>query len=196
MPFIVIGITSGSLYGLAGLGLVLTYRTSGVFNFAHGALAATSAYLFFTLHVTWGVPWPVSALVVVAGFGSIAGVALERLARGLASTRQATIVVGTVGLMLLLQGALFRGYGVERRSFSDFLPATTAFRISGVAVSWSQLITVAVGVAGFVGLFLFLRRTRLGVAMQAVVAAPDLLAQTGASPTRVRVISWSMAWST
>jgi len=190
MPFIVIGITSGSLYGLAGLGLVLTYRTSGVFNFAHGALAATSAYLFFTLHVTWGLPWPVAALVVVAGFGSVAGVTLERLARGLASTRQATIVVGTVGLMLLLQGALFRGYGVERRSFSDFLPATTAFRISGVAVSWSELITVAVGVAGFVGLFLFLRRTRLGVAMQAVVAAPDLLAQTGASPTRVRVISW------
>ena len=65
MPFIVIGITSGSLYGLAGLGLVLTYRTSGVFNFAHGALAATSAYLFFTLHVTWGLPWPVGALLVV-----------------------------------------------------------------------------------------------------------------------------------
>ena len=190
MPFIVIGVTSGSLYGLAGLGLVLTYRTSGIFNFAHGALAATSAYLFFTLHYTWGLPWPLAALLIVAGFGSVAGVGLERLARGLASTRQATIVVGTVGLMLMLQGGLFRGYGVERRTFPEFLPATTAFRISGVAVSWSQLIIVIVGVAGFAGLFLFLRRTRLGVAMQAVVAAPDLLAQTGASPTRVRVISW------
>src|SRR5205814_7700843 len=140
LPFVITGIATGSLYGLAGLGLVLTYRTSGVFNFAHGALAATSAYLFFTLHVTWGLPWPVAVLLVVAGFGSLAGVALERLARGLASTRQATIVVATVGLMLLLQGALFRCYGVERRCFSDFLPATTVFRISGVAVSWSQRI--------------------------------------------------------
>ncbi|MGH9282518.1 MAG: ABC transporter permease subunit, partial [Acidimicrobiales bacterium] len=44
LPFIVVGVVTGSLYGLAGLGLVLTYRTSGVFNFAHGALAAASAY--------------------------------------------------------------------------------------------------------------------------------------------------------
>jgi branched-subunit amino acid ABC-type transport system permease component len=190
IPFLVIGVTSGSLYGLAGLGLVLTYRTSGIFNFAHGALAATSAYLFFTLHFTWGLPWPLAALIMVAGFGTVAGVILERLARGLTSTRQATIVVGTVGLMLMLQGGLFRGYGVERRTFPEFLPASTAFRISGVAVSWSQLIIVAVGIAGFIGLFLFLRRTRMGVAMQAVVAAPDLLAQTGASPARVRVLSW------
>ena len=40
VPFVVIGLASGSLYGLAGLGLVLTYRTSGIFNFAHGAIAA------------------------------------------------------------------------------------------------------------------------------------------------------------
>ena len=190
IPFLVIGVTSGSLYGLAGLGLVLTYRTSGIFNFAHGALAATSAYLFFTVHYSWGVPWPVAAVVIVVGFGAVAGVLLERLARGLATTRQATIVIGTVGLMLMLQGALFVGYGVERRTFPEYLPRTTAFRISGVGVSWSQLIIVCVGIIAFVGLLLFLRRTRTGVAMQAVVAAPDLLAQTGANPTRVRVLSW------
>ena len=38
LPFIVIGLTAGSVYGLAGTGLVLTYKTSGVFNFAYGAM--------------------------------------------------------------------------------------------------------------------------------------------------------------
>src|SRR5258705_136918 len=40
LPFIIVGITAGSVYGLAATGLVLTYRTSGIFNFAHGAVAA------------------------------------------------------------------------------------------------------------------------------------------------------------
>ena len=40
LPFIILGLTSGSVYGLAGVGLVLTYKTSGVFNFAFGAIGA------------------------------------------------------------------------------------------------------------------------------------------------------------
>ena len=51
LPFIVIGLTAGSVYGLAGTGLVLTYKTSGVFNFAYGAIAAVAAYVFYWLHV-------------------------------------------------------------------------------------------------------------------------------------------------
>ena len=47
LPFIVAGITNGSIYGLAAVGLVLTYKTSGIFNFAHGAQAALGAYLMF-----------------------------------------------------------------------------------------------------------------------------------------------------
>jgi branched-subunit amino acid ABC-type transport system permease component len=195
VPFLVIGITTGSLYGLAGVGLVLTYRTSGIFNFAHGALAAAAAYLFFTLHFTWHWPWPIAAVVAIGGFGAVAGVILERVIRGLAATRQATIVVATVGLMLLIQGLLFKGYGVSRRSFPDFLPGTTALRISGVAVSWAQVITVAVGTTSFLALFVFLRRSRLGVAMRGVVASPDLLGLTGVNPARVRVVSWMIGSS-
>jgi branched-subunit amino acid ABC-type transport system permease component len=169
VPFLVIGLASGSLYGLAGLGLVLTYRTSGIFNFAHGAIAAAAAYLFFTLHINMGWWWPVAALV---------------------SARTATIIVATVGLLLFIQGFLYWRYGTAQRTFPDFLPTSTAFRITGVSVTWAQVINVAVGVGSFVGLYVFLRRTRVGVAMRAVVAAPDLLALTGARPARVRIASW------
>ena len=47
LPFVVIGLTAGSVYGLAGTGLVLTYKTSGVFNFAYGAIAAVAAFVFY-----------------------------------------------------------------------------------------------------------------------------------------------------
>ncbi|HEV7687470.1 MAG TPA: branched-chain amino acid ABC transporter permease, partial [Acidimicrobiia bacterium] len=190
VPFVVIGLASGSLYGLAGLGLVLTYRTSGIFNFAHGAIAAAAAYLFFTLHVSMHWWWPAAAVVSVGVFGPLAGLVMERLSRSLVSARTATIIVATVGLLLFIQGFLYWHYGSAQRNFPEFLPTATAFRITGVSVSWAQVINVTVGVGSFLGLYVFLRRTRVGVAMRAVVAAPDLLALTGARPARVRIASW------
>lgn len=43
LSFVILGLITGAIFGLAGVGLVLTYKTSGVFNFAHGALATVSA---------------------------------------------------------------------------------------------------------------------------------------------------------
>jgi branched-subunit amino acid ABC-type transport system permease component len=195
LPFLVVGLTAGSLYGLAALGLVLTYRTSGVFNFAHGALGAGAAYLFFTLHWSWGWPWPLAILVSVALFGGVAGVIVERLTRTLVEARVATIIVATIGLLLFIQGFLYWRYGVFRRVSPDFLPTGTAFTIEGVNVSWAQVINFGVGVASLVGLYLLLHRSRLGIAMRGVVASPDLLGLTGISPARVRVASWAIGSS-
>ena len=195
LPFLVVGFTAGSLYGLAALGLVLTYRTSGVFNFAHGALGAGAAYFFFTLHWTWGWPWPVAVIVSVALFGGVAGVIVERLTRSLVDARVATIIVATIGLLLFIQGFLYWRYGVERRVSPDFLPTGTAFVIEGVNVSWAQVINFGVGVASLVGLYLLLHRTRLGIAMRGVVASPDLLGLSGTSPAGVRIASWAIGSS-
>ena len=195
LPFLVVGVTAGSLYGLAALGLVLTYRTSGIFNFAHGALGAGAAYLFFTLHWTWGWPWPLAVLVSVALFGGVAGVIVERLTRSLVEARVATIIVATIGLLLFIQGFLYWRYGVERRVSPDFLPTGTALTIQGVNVSWAQVINFGVGVASLIGLYLLLHRTRLGIAMRGVVASPDLLGLAGTSPAGVRIASWAIGSS-
>ena len=63
LPFIIIGVTIGSVYGLAALGLVLTYQTTGIFNFAHGAVAALAVFVFYSLHTEHGWSWPLAALV-------------------------------------------------------------------------------------------------------------------------------------
>src|SRR6202035_3723230 len=81
LPFIIAGLTTGSVYALAGVGLVLTYKTSGVFNFAHGALATVSAYLFYTLHVEHGMPWPIAGVVCVFVAGQVLGLVLEQITR-------------------------------------------------------------------------------------------------------------------
>src|SRR5580693_7270208 len=102
LPFIIAGLTTGSVYALAGVGLVLTYKTSGVFNFAHGALATVSAYLFYTLDVNHGVPWPVAAVVCVLAAGPVLGLVLEQITRKLPSASLAIRVVSTVGLLIAI----------------------------------------------------------------------------------------------
>src|SRR4051812_24365075 len=111
LPLIIVGITTGSVYAIAAIGLVLTYKTSGVFNFAHGAQAAVAAYLMFTLHVRHGMAWPPAALICVLAAGVLGGLLLERLAHGLAGASTAARIVAAVGLLVGVQGALVWIYG-------------------------------------------------------------------------------------
>jgi branched-subunit amino acid ABC-type transport system permease component len=189
LPFVVIGLTAGSVYGLAATGLVLTYRTSGLFNFAHGAVAAVGAYAFYELHHQRGLPAPLAALVCLAAVAPVLGLALERLAARLAEVRPALQVVATIGLLLLIQGLVAGVYGAEARYVPPFLPTTTV-TILGARVGIDQILVIAVSALGSLGLAAVLRRSRLGAAMRAVVDDPELLDVTGYSPAKVRRSSW------
>jgi branched-subunit amino acid ABC-type transport system permease component len=189
LPFIVVGVAAGSVYGLAGLGLTLTYTTTGIFNFAHGALAAAAAFVFYTMHVDWGWPWPVALALAVTGVGVAGGVLVERLSRSLQFADAATAVVATVGLMLAVQGLIQWRYGTAARQLEPFLTGT-AVHLGGVAVTRQQAATVLVALAAAVGVLAFLRFSRLGVQMRAVVGNPDLLALAGTDPKPVRTASW------
>ena len=95
LPFIIIGLTTGSVYGLAGVGLVLTYKTSGIFNFAYGALAAISVFFFYWLHVDHHMPWPYAALICIFLVGPIEGLIMEVIARYLEPVGTTLKVVAT-----------------------------------------------------------------------------------------------------
>src|SRR6202035_2147137 len=103
LPFIIAGLTTGSVYALAGVGLVLTYKTSGVFNFAHGALATVSAYVYYTLHVQHHMAWPLAAFLAVFVLGPAFGVGFERIARTLSRSSLANQVAATIGALLVVE---------------------------------------------------------------------------------------------
>src|ERR1044071_7183580 len=112
LPFIIIGLTTGGVYALASLGLVLTYRTSGVFNFGHGAIGMAATYAFYSLrqHIPTA-PAVILAIFVVA---PLLGVAIDRLLlRRLSGAAPASYVVASLGLLVALQGAASAIYGAE-----------------------------------------------------------------------------------
>ena len=191
LPFIVIGITNGSVYALAGMGLALTYKTTGVFNFAHGAQAALSAYLMYSFWVTLGWPWPIAALAAIALAGVVGGTLLERLGFALSTESTAARVVATVGLHVAIQGVLSARYGSATIQIDQFLPGHIV-RIAGVNVRYSQLIIISLTLLGAAVLSALFRWSRLGAAMQAVVDNPTLLGLDGTNPVAVRRWAWTI----
>src|SRR5688500_9601349 len=73
LPFLVIGLATGSVYAIAAMGLTVTYTTSGVFNFAHGAVGMIASFVFYTLRVDLGVPTVLAMAVAVLGVGPVIG---------------------------------------------------------------------------------------------------------------------------
>ncbi len=193
-PFVVTGVTDGSIYALAALGLVLTFKTSGVFNFAIGAQAAASAYVFYSFRVDAGMPWPIAALLSLLLVGVVGSLVLERLALWLAEAPAVRRVVATIGLLVLLQSLLTGLYGTATIAFDDFLP-TGLVEIGSVNVGVNQMIVVALAIVATIGLFLFFKSTRLGISMQAVVDDSNLLALQGTNPVKVRRYAWAIGSS-
>ena len=190
LPFVIIGLTTGAVYALAGLGLVLTYKTSGVFNFAFGALATVSAYVFYALNQLNGWSWPLAALVAICVVGPLMGLMLEVLARRIQTVPLPLQVAGTIGLALMIQSAVTLIYGTEvLRTVPVFL-GDGSFKVFDANVQVSQLVTFLFAVAVTVLLTIFLRYSRRGLAMRAVVDNPELLDMAGTSPVQTRRLAW------
>jgi ABC-type branched-subunit amino acid transport system ATPase component/branched-subunit amino acid ABC-type transport system permease component len=195
VPFIIAGLTTGSIFALAATGLVLTYKTSGIFNLAHGALASASAFLFYFLHQQRGMPWPLAAVICIGIGGPVVGLLLELVARRLQGATLAAKVLATAGVMLVILGAVQLLYpSGQNYEVQSFLPAYV-FTLWGARIEVSQIIIFVIGAAAALALTLFLRYARYGLSMRAVVDDPELLDVAGISPTKVRRLAWAIGSS-
>lgn len=191
LPFLVVGLSTGSIYGLAGVGLVLTYRTAGVFNFGHGAVGALGAYAFFEMRTTHGWPWPVALVLAVLGVGVLGGAVVAWLTRYLAGARTELQLVATVGLLLLIQGFLLWKFGGTTQIFPHFLPTRTV-TFAGVDIQYAQIIVFVIAAALAAGLYVFLRATTIGAIMRGVVDDRSLVSLAGYGPDRIQRLSWML----
>jgi len=195
LPYIIVGLAAGSIYGLAGTGLTITYKTSGIFNFAYPAMAAVAAYVFYflsqdTYYFNAQLKWPIAGAITVLVFGPLMGLGMEVVARGLSHVATALQVVATIGLLLGTVGALGFFYATQSGvTFNSYLPTST-FTVAGTNVGWTQLIIFLFGIVVVAALWVFFRVSRLGMAMRAVVDNPDLMSLTGTSAGSVRRWAW------
>src|SRR3954447_9461585 len=190
------GIASGSIAALSGLGLVLTYRATGIFNFAHGAVAMFVAYLLWQTHVGWGWPLAVSAIAAVLLAGPAIGVVLERwVFRPLEVRRASTSekLVATLGVFVVLVGLAQTIWGpVHKSDTPNLFPQTGVNFTSQLYMGANQLAEFVIVIVSAAALLAMFRFTHLGTRMRAVVSRGQLADLTGVNANRVAAIAWAI----
>jgi branched-chain amino acid transport system permease protein len=149
LSYSIVGLVTGCIYALTATGLVVTYTTSGVFNFAHGAIGMVAAFSYWQLTVGWGwSPWVALPAVLLVG-APVLGAAVERvLIRPLRGAAADLSIVITLGLLLFLLGAANLAWKpTEARVLPKFLSSIDDVAIGGVTVTMHQVLIVVVAIA-------------------------------------------------
>jgi branched-chain amino acid transport system permease protein len=193
LTFTIIGLCTAGIFAVAASGLVLTYTTTGVFNFAHGAIGMLGAFAYWQLHVHWSWPTPLALAAVLLVAAPAAGLVIERtVSRPLEGAPEAAQIVVTIGLLSACLGLGFWLWSPqEAHPLKLFWQGHNA-SILGVSVSWHALLALVLGVLVAVGLRLLLYETRAGVTMRATVADRGLALLSGSRPTRSAALAWSL----
>lgn len=197
---IVIGLTTGAVYGLLALGFVVIYRASKVLNFAEAGVGAVGAYLLYDLMEGSGGGWGRFILAMTAGLAAAAllGVAIERLAiRPLRRAPAIAPLVATVGVLLLAQAVVTIRYTGQAVTIENPLPSQP-FRIGRfvglerVVITGQGAVLLAVMVVVGLALILVVGRTRWGLAVRAVSEDADSAAELGVHTGRVSMSAWAL----
>ena len=188
------GMTSGSIYVLIALALVVVFRSSGTINFAQGE------YALFTCFVAWWLTtkgWPILlAMFASMAVGFVLGVVTERaLIRPIRKRNEAAVLIVALGLFTALNGADGWIWGPEDKVFPRLLPsgADDYITIGGARLHYDSIgIFVATALVIFL-LSLLLNRTTLGLKMRAVATNPESAALSGVKVGNVLSLSWGIS---
>ncbi|ACY99027.1 ABC transporter permease [Thermomonospora curvata] len=194
LTYTLLGLVLGAVYFIAASGLVLTYNTSGIFNFAHGAQAMLGTFLFWQLKYDWGWPTLAALLVVIGLVGPLLGAALHALImRGLRDTADVTKIIVTVAVLL---GMVYLSQWIwnpdEARTVEMFFGADAKVTVLGVVVRYHEIVCLVAAAAIAIGLRVLFTRSRIGVVMRGSVDDPDLLRLNGHDPERAAMLSWAL----
>lgn len=193
LTFTIGGLATAAIYAISASGLVVTYTTSGIFNFAHGAFSMMAAFMFWQVHVGWGVPIVPAVILVVFVIGPMFGALVERvIMRGIEGTSDVVKIVVTISLMVALMAlAQVIWNPNESRPVPPFFDGATV-QILGVTVTWARILTLGVAIGLAIALALMFRYTRLGVGMRAVVDDRSLMRLNGGHPGRISMMAWAL----
>ncbi|HKO26203.1 MAG TPA: branched-chain amino acid ABC transporter permease [Solirubrobacteraceae bacterium] len=190
--FLITGLSLGGVYALSGVGMVVLYRATGVLYLAFGAVGAMGALIAWQLSQQdgWNI-WLSFAVAVLFGgvitlvYGMIFGPAL-------AGRDPLVKATATLGLLLILLGVMdlvWPSSGGASRALTVPTDNNT-FQVGQIAVTYTQVIALALGLVIAGATAAFLRFTKLGTAMRAMANDREITAALGVPVRRVEAAAW------
>jgi branched-chain amino acid transport system permease protein len=187
------GVTNGVIYGLVALSLVLVWRSTGILNFAQGAMPMFATYAGMVVFGHYFGYWPCVALAVVAGF--VLGGATERvIVRQLYGKPEINPIVVMVGFLTVLESVAAAIWSSAPRSLpSPFSPID--FQLGGKPIALSDFTLYEIGAALLVMTLVavLFRFTNLGLQLRASALAPEVSRLLGVRVGRMLTLGWILS---
>jgi branched-chain amino acid transport system permease protein len=196
LQFVIAGLVLGGIYAIASAGLVITYTSSGILNFAFGALAFFIARFYYYLHTqeSWSIV--LSAVVAIGIAAPALGVLLYAvLFRHLRLSSPLIKVVATIGLLVALPALATLIFGNEAIEQAPGLAPepVRVFQFLGVPVTLDQVIVYICVVITVVVGAVVLRYTDVGLKVRALVDSPAMTDLSGTNPTAISLGVWAVS---
>lgn len=186
---VVNGLMMGWIYVLVALGLSIVFSIMRILQLAHGEIYMLGAFCVYYMCVVLSLNIFVSFVIAAVAL-ALVGVALERLCFRRFRGRFDTSMIVAIGLILLLQTTAAVGFGTQEKWVPKIIPGVLA--IGHVTLAWDRVLSVLIGIALVLLLFLFIQRTRLGQAMVAISQDPDAAALQGIDVNRISSLSMAI----
>jgi branched-chain amino acid transport system permease protein len=198
---VIAGLGNGFLYALVAIGFVIIFKSSGVFNYAQGAIVFFAALNFAGL-LQAGLPWYLAGPIALAMLVVLAFVIERAVLRPLIGQSPLTLFMATIGVSFFIEGGVEAIWGGNPHMLKVGLPESALFTIdyawaesSGVdmIVQESDLLAIGVGLVLVLCLFGFFHLSRIGQALRAVADDHTASMSVGIPLNRMWVIVWSLS---
>ena len=189
------GLTQGSVYALLALGFTVIFGTLRMVTFAHGEVFMVGAYIGLSLF-TYFSPNFFFALVIVLLATFILGAVMEIVAfRFLRDAPHFSSLLVTIGISILLINVAQLIWGPETRAVPPAIIEDLAYseiEFNGIYVTYLQLAVLGVAIALMVAMYLFMERTKIGMAIRATAQDHEAAFAMGVNVNRVFTFTFAI----
>ena len=193
LQMITSGIAVGSTYALMGIAMVIIYKTSEVPNFAQGEMALISSFFAFMLLDQYGLPYRL-AFPAALLFSILLGFLLEfAVLRRAKEPNILGMIVITIGIEMILLGLVSWKFGADPKTMPFPISPWDSVAIGEVFITGLEILTLILVLVIMVILFIFLRYSKLGVAMKATQQNNMAARIMGIRTNRILMITWGIS---
>jgi branched-chain amino acid transport system permease protein len=187
------GLTSGALYALIAVGLVMVYKATGVINIAHGELFMFCGFVAYAVHVQLGLSYLAAfAAAIVFGF-ALGALVYQAAFKSLMKSSLANVLIAAIAISFILKGIARSIWG----GLGDYIPfpplfSTDPLPLGDVMILPQQLVVVGVAIVLMVALGVFFKTTRVGKWMQATADNVKAAKLVGVRTERIYLLSFAI----
>jgi len=192
LQMMVVGLMVGAVYALMAMAVVVIYKSSSIFNFAHGSLVALSSFLLWSLIVEWELPLAAALPIYVITLFLIGFLIQRLIIQPLTGQPIMAAVIATIALGDVISGLIILVWPGPGRIMPHVVPSST-LHLSGVVMSSESVVNFLICGLTFLVFFIFFQKTKVGLAMRGTAEDHALAQSEGIRVSWIFVVSWVVA---